>query len=208
MKHILFIAICLLSFNSFAAKPSAPPLDSAGKDYCYYFDYKFDSPKSWDSTLFFTQKFLDSFYVEKYEIIGIDTTQKVLKIRITNKLKSRGMLRNTHKAVYADCSMTFDYLIYYTPTGLHCKVKRLVHYYTYTEESSYMGKTTGQKTMRTETKRIEIPMIQSDIKMYTQKMLEEVNADILQSIALFTNYKWITDPEKAEKPKTLEDDNY
>jgi hypothetical protein len=208
MKHFLFILICLLSFHSFAAKPSIPPLDSAGKDYCYYFDYVFDSPKSWDSTLFFTQKFMDSFYVNKYEMIGIDTVQKVLKIRITNKLKSRGMLRNTHKPVYADCSMTFDYLIYYTPTGLHCKIKRLVHYYTYTEESSYMGKTTGQKSMRTNSERIEIPMIQTDIKMYTKKMLEEANEDILNSISTFTNYKWKSIPQKNQKPKTLEDDDY
>jgi len=89
---------------------------------------------------------MDSLYLNRYEIIAIDTASKSMKIRIRNKLKNHGMLKNTHKPVYDDCYMTFDYIIYYTPTGLRCKVKRLVHYYTYTEESDYIRKTNGNKT--------------------------------------------------------------
>jgi len=191
-----------------AAKPSTPPLDSTGKDYCYYFNVPFTTPKSWDSTVYFTKKFLDSFYVDRYEIVAIDTAGKSMKIRIRNKLKSHGMLKNTHKPVYADCYMTFDYIIYYSPTGLRCKVKRLVHYYTYTEESDYMGKTNGNKTMRTKTTKVEIPMIQTDVQAYTKKVLQEANADITESIEKFKAYKWINNKPLKKGPKSIEDDDY
>jgi len=191
-----------------AAKPSTPPLDSTGKDYCYYFNVPFATPQSWDSTVFFTKKFLDSFYVGRYEMIAIDTAGKSMKIRIRNKLKNHGMLKNTHKPVYDDSYMTFDYIIYYSPTGLRCKVKRLVHYYTYTEESDYMGKTNGNKTMRTKTTKVEIPMIQTDVKAYTKKVLQEVNADITESIEKFKAYKWINTKPLKKGPKSIEDDDY
>jgi hypothetical protein len=191
-----------------AAKPTSPPLDSTGKDYCYYFDVPFATPKSWDSTVFFTKKFLDSFYVNRYEIIAIDTVGKSMKIRIKNKLKNHGMLKNTHKPVYDDSYMTFDYIIYYSSTGLRCKVKRIVHYYTYTEESDYMGKTAGStRSMRTKTTKVEIPMIQTDVKEYTKKVLAEVDADITQSIDRFKSYKWVSKPLKKGK-KSIEDDDY
>lgn len=208
MKHFLLITLSLLSFISFAEKPGPPPMDSTGKDYCYYFNVPFASPKSWDSTVFFTKKFLDSFYVNKYEIIVIDSVSKSMKIRISNKLKSRGMLKNTHKPEYADCSMTFDYIIYYTPEGLRCKVKRLVHYYTYNEESDYMGKTNGNKTMRTKTERMELPMIQTDLKGYTKAVLSEVNSDITNSINTFKSYKWIYNKPIKKGKKSIEDDDY
>lgn len=208
MKHFLLLILSLISLNSIAAKPSPPPLDSTGKDYCYYFNVPFTSPKSWDSTLFFTKKFLDSFYVEKYEIIAIDTAGKSMKIRITNKLKNHGMLKNTHKPVYSDCYMTFDYIIYYSPTGLRCKVKRLVHHYIYTEESDYMGKTNGNKTMRTKTGKVEIPMIQTDFKGYTKKVLAEVNSDITESIDKFKSYKWIYNKPIRKGKKSIEDEDY
>lgn len=191
-----------------AAKPSTPPLDSTGKDYCYYFNVPFTTPQTWDSTVFFTKKFLDSFYVGRYEMIAIDTAGKSMKIRIRNKLKNHGMLKNTHKPVYDDSYMTFDYIIYYTPTGLRCKVKRLVHYYTYTEESDYMGKTNGSKTMRTKTTKMEIPMIQTDVKPYTKKVLQEANADITKSIETFKAYKWINNKPLKKGPKNIEDDDY
>ena len=208
MKHFLLLLLSVISFSSMAAKPSPPPLDSTGKDYCYYFNVPFTTPKSWDSTVFFTKKFLDSFYVERYEIIAIDTVGKSMKIRIKNKLKNHGMLKNTHKPVYDDCYMTFDYIIYYSPTGLRCKVKRLVHYYTYTEESDYMGKTNGNKTMRTKTSKVEIPMIQTDVKAYTKKVLAEANADITESIEKFKSYKWIYNKPLNKGKKSIEDDDY
>ena len=209
MKPFLIICIGLLSFTSIAAKPALPPKDSTGKDYCYYFDVPFNSPKSWDSTLFFTKRFLDSFYVNRYEIVAIDSVGKSMKIRITNKLKSHGMLKNTHKPIYSDCSMTFDYIIYYTETGLRCKVKRLVHYYTYTEESTYMGKTTGSsRSMRTESKRVEIPMIQTDLQAYTKNVLIEVNKDISNSIQTFQSDKWIYNKPIKKGKKSIEDDDY
>ena len=209
MKHFLLLLLSVISFSSMAAKPSPPPLDSTGKDYCYYFNVPFAAPKSWDSTVFFTKKFLDSFYVNRYEIIAIDTAGKSMKIRIKNKLKPHGMLKNTHKPVYADCYMTFDYIIYYSPTGLRCKVKRLVHYYTYTEESEYMGKTTGStRTMRTKTTKVEIPMIQTDVQAYTKKVLAEANADITQSIETFKSYKWIHNSPLKKGKKSIEDDDY
>jgi hypothetical protein len=209
MKHFLLLFLSVISFSSMAAKPSTPPLDSTGKDYCYYFNVPFATPKSWDSTVFFTKKFLDSFYVNKYEIIAIDTAGKSMKVRITSKLKSHGMLKNTHKPEYTDCYMTFDYIIYYTPQGLRCKVKRLVHYYTHTEESDYMGKTTGStRTMRTKTNKVEIPMIQTDLKQYTKKALTEVNGDITRSIDKFKAYKWIYNKPIQKGPKTIEDDDY
>ena len=208
MKHFLFFLLSLISLSSMAAKPTSPPLDSTGKDYCYYFDVPFATPKSWDSTVFFTKKFLDSFYVNRYEIIAIDTVGKSMKIRIKNKLKNHGMLKNTHKPVYDDSYMTFDYIIYYSSTGLRCKVKRIVHYYTYTEESDYMGKTAGStRSMRTKTTKVEIPMIQTDVKEYTKKVLAEVDADITQSIDRFKSYKWVSKPLKKGK-KSIEDDDY
>lgn len=208
MKQFLLLLLSIISFSSMAAKPSTPPLDSTGKDYCYYFNVPFTTPKSWDSTVYFTKKFLDSFYVDRYEIVAIDTAGKSMKIRIRNKLKSHGMLKNTHKPVYADCYMTFDYIIYYSPTGLRCKVKRLVHYYTYTEESDYMGKTNGNKTMRTKTTKVEIPMIQTDVQAYTKKVLQEANADITESIEKFKAYKWINNKPLKKGPKSIEDDDY
>ena len=208
MKHFLFFLLSLISLSSMAAKPTSPPLDSTGKDYCYYFDVPFATPKSWDSTVFFTKKFLDSFYVNRYEIIAIDTVGKSMKIRIKNKLKNHGMLKNTHKPVYDVSYMTFDYIIYYSSTGLRCKVKRIVHYYTYTEESDYMGKTAGStRSMRTKTTKVEIPMIQTDVKEYTKKVLAEVDADITQSIDRFKSYKWVSKPLKKGK-KSIEDDDY
>ncbi len=210
MKRILLLFgfICI-SLSSFAAKPSPPPLDSSGKDYCYYFDLPFTSPKSWDSTLFFTKRFFDSLYnKDHYKIIAIDSAGKSMKIRITSKLEARGMLKNTHKPVYSNCYMTFDYIIYYTETGLHCKVKRLVHYYTYNTESGYLGTTNGKKTMRTETERIEIPMIQTDVKFYTKKVLAEVNKDITESINAFKAYKWNYNKPKPKTKKSIEDDDY
>ncbi|WP_033418240.1 hypothetical protein [Cytophaga aurantiaca] len=209
MKHSLLLLLSLIAFSSIAAKPTTPPLDSTGKDYCYYFDVPFTTPQSWESTLKLTKKFMDSLYAGRYEIIGIDTASKSMKIRIRNKLKSHGMLKNTHKPVYADCYMTFDYIIYYTPTGMRCKVKRLVHYYTFTEESDYMGKTTGStRTMRTKTTNMEIPMIQTDIQQYTKKVLIEANSDITESINSFKSFKWIdTTPLKKGK-KSIEDDDY
>jgi hypothetical protein len=209
MKHFLLLLLSVISLSSMAAKPTSPPLDSTGKDYCYYFNLPFDSPKSWDSTVFFTKKFLDSFYVNRYEIVAIDTVGKSMKIRIKNKLKNHGMLKNTHKPVYDDSYMTFDYIIYYSPTGLRCKVKRIVHYYTYTEESDYMGKTTGStRTMRTKTTKVEIPMIQTDVKGYTKKVLEEVNADITKGIDAFKSYKWINNKPLKKGKKSIEDDDY
>lgn len=209
MKQLILVLLGCMSFIGYAAKPSVPPKDSTGKDYCYYFNIPFDSPKSWDSTLFFTKKFLDSFYVNKYEIIALDTVGKSMKIRITNKLKSHGMLKNTHKPIYSDCSMTFDYIIYYSEIGLRCKVKRIIHSYTYNEESSYMGKTNStNRTMRTETKRVEIPMIQTDLKMYTKNVLSEVNEDISNSIHTFKSYKWITHKSLKNDKKSIEDDDY
>jgi len=209
MKQFFLLILSLISFCSIAAKPSSPPLDSTGKDYCYYFNVPFNTSKSWDSTVFFTKKFLDSFYVDKYEIIAIDTVGKSMKIRITNKLKSHGMLKSTHKPVYNDCYMTFDYIVYYSPTGLRCKVKRLVHYYTYFEESDYMGKTTGStRSMRTKTSKVEIPMIQTDLKTYTKKVLEEANSDITQSINTFKSYKWINNKPIKKGKKSIEDDDY
>ena len=208
MKQFLLLLLSVISFSSMAAKPSTPPLDSTGKDYCYYFNVPFATPQSWDSTVFFTKKFLDSFYVGRYEMIAIDTAGKSMKIRIRNKLKNHGMLKNTHKPVYDDSYMTFDYIIYYSPTGLRCKVKRLVHYYTYTEESDYMGKTNGNKTMRTKTTKVEIPMIQTDVKAYTKKVLQEANADITESIEKFKAYKWINTKPLKKGPKSIEDDDY
>jgi hypothetical protein len=210
MKQLLLLLLIgLISFSSIGAKPSIPPKDSTGKDYCYYFDFPFTSPKSWDSTLFFTKKFLDSFYVKKYEIVAIDSIGKSLKIRITNKLQNHGMLQNTHKPIYSDCLMTFDYIIYYSETGLRCKVKRIIHYYTYNQESSYMGKTNGTtRTMRTESKRVEIPMIQTDLHDYTKKVLSEVNNDITKSIETFKAYKWIYNKPIKKGKKSIEDDDY
>jgi hypothetical protein len=209
MKQLLLLLIGLISFSSIAAKPSIPPKDSTGKDYCYYFDFPFASPKSWDSTLFFTKKFLDSFYVNKYKIVAIDSINKSLKIRITHKLQNHGMLKNTHKPIYSDCLMTFDYIIYYSETGLQCKVKRIVHYYTYNQESSYMGKTNGTtRSMRTESKRVEIPMIQTDVHDYTKKVLSEVNDDITKSIDTFKAYKWIYNKPIKKGKKSIEDDDY
>ena len=98
--------------------------------------------------------------------------------------------------------MTFDYIIYYSPTGLRCKVKRLVHYYTYTEESDYMGKTNGNKSMRTKTTKMEIPMIQTDVKGYTKKVLAEANADITESINAFKSFKWISNVPLKKGKKT------
>jgi hypothetical protein len=209
MKQLLLLLLSIISFSSMAGKPSPPPLDSTGKDYCYYFNVPFNTTKSWDSTVFFTKKFLDSFYVNKYEIIAVDTVGKSMKIRIKNKLKSHGMLKNTHKPVYDDCYMTFDYIIYYTPTGLRCKVKRLVHYYTFYEESDYMGKTAAStRTMRTKTSKVEIPMIQTDLKSYTKKVLEEANSDISKSINAFKSYKWIYNKPIRKGKKSIEDDDY
>jgi hypothetical protein len=207
MKHFLLLGFICISYVSFAAKPSPPPLDSSKKDYCYYFDYPFTSPKSWDSTLFFTKRFFDSLYFEHYKIIGIDSVSQTMKIRITSKLHTRGMLKNTHKPVYSNCYMTFDYIIHYTPTGLQCKVKRIVHYYTFTTESSYMGNTNGKKTMRTESERVEIPMIQTDVKFFTKKVLAEVNEDITESINSFKSYKWNYKKPETKK-KNIEDDDY
>jgi len=117
------------------------------------------------------------------------------------------MLKNTHKPVYSNCYMTFDYIIHYTPTGLQCKVKRIVHYYTFTTESSYMGNTNGKKTMRTESERVEIPMIQTDVKFFTKKVLAEVNEDITESINSFKSYKWNYKKPETKK-KNIEDDDY
>lgn len=209
MKQFFLLLLSLLAFSSIAAKPATPPMDSTGKDYCYYFNVPFTTPQTWDDAVVLTKKFMDSLYTGKYEIIAIDTTGKSMKIRIRNKLKSHGMLKNTHKPVYADCYMTFDYIIYYTPTGLRCKVKRLVHYYTFTEESDYMGKTTGStRTMRTKTTNVEIPMIQTDVKQYTQKVLTEANADITASIDAFKAYKWIYNKPVKKGEKSIEDDDY
>lgn len=209
MKHFILLLLSIISFSSMAAKPSTPPLDSAGKDYCYYFNVPFTTPQSWESTVKLTKNFMDSLYAGRYEIIGIDTASKSMKIRIRNKLKNHGMLKNTHKPVYDDSYMTFDYIIYYSPTGLRCKVKRLIHYYTYTEESEYMGKTTGStRTMRTKTTKVEIPMIQTDVKAYTKKVLTEANADITESIEKFKAYKWIDNQPVKKGKKTIEDDDY
>lgn len=211
MKSFLFvIGFIVLSFTSYAKKPGPPPLDSTGKDYGYYFDIKFKNPKSWDSTLFLAKRFFDSCYYEKYKIVGIDTATHSFKIRVTSKLKSRGMLKNTHKAVYSNCYMTFDYIFYYSETGLRCKVKRLVHYYTLNKESGYMGNTNGKKTMRTETETIEVPMIQTDLKLETKKVLQEVNEDISNSIASIQAYKWnyYVKPKPNNVKKSIEDDDY
>lgn len=209
MKHFFLLILSLIAFSSIAAKPTPPPLDSTGKDYCYYFNVPFTTPQSWENTVVLTKKFMDSLYLNRYEIIGIDTASKSMKIRITNKLKSHGMLKNTHKPVYADCYMTFDYIIYYSQTGLRCKVKRIVHYYTYFEESDYMGKTTGStRTMRTKTSKVEIPMIQTDVKIYTKKVLCEANADITASITAFKSYKWSTAAPLKKGKKNIEDDDY
>lgn len=205
-----FLLYCLLgvSFISFGKKP-IPPLDSTGKDYGYYFEIPFTKAKSWDSTLILARKFFDSCYFEKYTMVGIDTATHSFKVRVTAKLKTHGMLKNTHKPIYSNCYMTFDYLFYYSETGLRCKVKRLIHYYTLNSESGYMGTTNGQKTMRTESERIEIPMIQTDVKVYTQKVLQEANETVTKSIEKVKAYRWnrmFTPKEKTKK--SLEDNDY
>ncbi|ABG60104.1 hypothetical protein [Cytophaga hutchinsonii] len=205
-----FLLFCLLgvSFISVAKKP-IPPLDSTGKDYGYYFDVPFKKAVSWDSTLILAKRFFDSCYFEKYKMVGVDTATHSFKVRVTSKLKTHGMLKNTHKPVYSNCYMTFDYLFYYSETGLKCKVKRLVHYYTLNSESGYMGTTNGKKTMRTESERVEVPMIQTDVKLYTQKVLQEAHETITKSIEKVKAYKWNrTFTPKEKSKKSLEDNDY
>lgn len=209
MKLFLFaISFIYLAFTSFAAKPGPPPKDSTGKDYAYYFTIEFSKPKTFDNTLFLTKRFFDSCYTDKYKIVAIDTATQSFKIRVTQKLKTHGMLKNTHKPEYSNCYMTFDYIIYYSENGLRCKVKRIVHYYTLNKESGYMGTTNGKKTMRTESTPVEIPMIQTDLKLYTNKVLKEVNVDITESINKFKSYNWNFVLPKPKGKKSIEDDDY
>jgi len=210
MKLFLFvITLISISFTSFAAKPGLPPKDSTGKDYGYYFNVPFTSPKTFDNTILLTKRFFDSCYVDKYKIVGIDTASQSLKVRVTIKLKPRGMLKNTHKPVYSNCYMTFDYIIHHSETNLRCKVKRIIHYYTLNTESGYMGTTNGKKTMRTETEAIEVPMIQTDVKLYTKKVLQEVNEDISKSIEKFKANNWnYVKPQPGKVKKSIEDDDY
>lgn len=210
MKAFLFIITFFsVLHTSFAAKPGPPPKDSTGKDYGYYFNVAFTSPKTFENTLFLTKRFFDSCYADKYKIVGIDTATQSLKVRVTIKLKARGMLKNTHKPVYSNCYMTFDYIIYHSDTSLRCKVKRIIHYYTFNQESGYMGTTNGKKTMRTESEPVEIPMIQTDLKMYTKKVLEEVNEDITESIEKFKANNWnYIKPQPSKVKKSIEDDDY
>lgn len=209
MKLFLFaISFISLAFSSFAEKPGPPPKDSTGKDYGYYFNINFAKPKSFDSTLFLAKRFFDSCYTDRYKIVGVDTATQSFKIRVTEKLKTHGMLKNTHKPEYTNCYMTFDYILYNTETGLRCKVKRIIHYYTLNTESGYMGTTNGKKTMRTESKPVEIPMIQTDLGVYTKKVLQEVNEDITASIAKIKSYKWNFVQPKSKVKKSIEDDDY
>ena len=192
---ILSLFISTLYSNADVKKGTPPPLDSTGKDYGYYFTRTFSKPQSWDSTVFYTQKFMDSFYVSKWKMIKLDTVNKLIRIRVTSKLKSRGMLKNTHRPVYSNCYMTYDYVIQYTETGLNCKVKRLIHYYIFNLENPYMG--SEKRSMMTEEKEVEIPLIQTDLKLDTKLVLNEANEIISENIEEFKNYKWIIRPLSA-----------
>jgi hypothetical protein len=186
---LIALSIVLLSFHSYSQKGTPPPLDSTGKDYGYYFTRPFTKPQTWDSTVFYTKKFMDSFYVDKWKMVKLDTVNHSMKIRCTSKLKSRGMLKNTHRPIYSNCYMTYDFNISYTESGLNCKVKRIIHYYIYNLENSYMG--SEKRSMMTEEKEIEIPLIQTDLKLDTKIVLIEANKIIAQSIEDYKNYKWV-----------------
>ena len=194
---VLSLLITLLNANADNKKGTPPPLDSTGKDYCYYFTRPFSKPQSWDSTVFYTKKFMDSFYVSKWKMVKLDTVAKTMKIRVTSKLKSRGMLKNTHRPIYSNCYMTYDYIIQYTETGLNCKVKRITHYYVYNLENPYMG--SEKRSMMTEEKEVEIPMIQTNLKLDTKLVLIEVNGIISENIEEFKNYKWVVRPNPDDQ---------
>ncbi|MBC7451934.1 MAG: hypothetical protein H7259_10630 [Cytophagales bacterium] len=187
MKFTLFLFSCLLLSLTSVAQKGIPPLDSTGKDYGYYFAVPFPKSQTWDSTVFFTKKYLDSFFVDKWKMIKMDTAQQLMRVRLTSKLKSRGMLKNTHRSVYSNCYMTYDLIIHYAETGLTCKIKRIIHYYTLNEENPYMG--SGKKSMVTKSAIVEVPMIQTDVKLYTKSVLQEVNKVISATILKYKTFK-------------------
>ncbi|MFN8414885.1 MAG: hypothetical protein U0U66_00995 [Cytophagaceae bacterium] len=153
---------------------SLPPKDSIGKDYAYYFNISTKNTPNWTSFKNKTNNCLDSFYFAKYTIIKKDSVAQVYKFRMEVYLKSHGMLKNTHRPVYSDATLVFDVILNYDSLkGVQGTIKRLQHHYTFNEEDPKMGH--QQPSMRTMTKEIKIPLIQSECGLYDKKIKMEAN---------------------------------
>jgi hypothetical protein len=111
-----------------------------------------------------------------------------MRIRFASKLKSRGMVKSTHKPEYEHCKLNYDFIINYNPQSSSIKVTRIIHYYNHNQQKNDMGALYPSAKMKTE--EIEIPLIQSDLKLYTKKMLAESNQVMLKTIEQYAQFNW------------------
>jgi hypothetical protein len=188
MKHILTI-ILIISINFIGiSQTNTPPKDSSGKDFAYYQKVQFTKTLTWNEFVAINKHFCDSLYNNTYKIVSIDSVNKIIRFRLASTLKSRGMIKSTHKPEYDKCKLNYDFIVRYQKDFATIKITRIIHYYTHNIGIKDMGALYPSAKMKQE--EIEIPLIQTDVKLYTKKVLAESNQVMSKALNQYAQFNW------------------
>lgn len=185
----LFTLFLLISINFIGiSQTKTPPKDSSGKDFAYYQKVQFTKPLTWNEFVVKNKRFCDSLFNNQYKIVSVDSVNKIIRFRLASTLKSRGMIKSTHKPEYEKCKLNYDFIVRYQTDFASIKITRIIHYYTHNIGTKDMGALYPSAKMKQD--EIEIPLIQSDLKLYTKKVLAESNTVMSKSLQRYAQFNW------------------